>query len=178
MRLRAVRLVITILSLLIAVSCEQKTKAPQEVFDKPLGEALSTLGLNEEALSVPRLGGQQVSTPGRLMAVDSAMHAPLTMIPLSHRIAQVNQNIPPAEYVSQLLAIYGVRVEPPAPESFASRAASEVWNEITKASSAGKAAGKAPAEWDEDGPLYRSLRLLLIEEAVAQQAYRRAVTPP
>ncbi len=178
MRLRAVRLVITILSLLIAVSCEQKAKAPQEVFDKPLEEALSSLGLNEEALSVPRLGNQQVSTPGRLMAVDSAMHAPLTMIQLSHRIAQVNRDLPPAEYVSQSLALYGVRVESPAPDFFAPRKASEVWDELSKASLGGKVAGKAPAEWDEDSPFYRALCLLLFEEAVAQQAYRKAVTPP
>src|SRR3989344_5593099 len=151
----------------------QKTERSHEPFDKALTEALGNIGLTREYLALPKLG-QPYSTPGRLTGVDVAMSDPVSMVTLSRRLSQIDAYAPPSVKIAQLLTLHGLKLKVPPPHPFVPSTANDVWNEMLKASVKNENVGKAPAEWDKDEPLYRALRLLLYEEAMAQQTYRQA----
>lgn len=174
MKLLTIAQLLLLVCVLGSSACSaQKTELSHEPFDKALTEALGSIGLTREYLALPKLE-QPYSTPGRLTSVDVAMSDPVSMVTLSRRLSQIDADAPPSVKIAQLLTLYGLKLKPPPPHPFVPRAANDVWNEMLKASVKSENTGKAPAEWDKDEPLYRALRLLLYEQAMAQQAYRQA----
>jgi len=163
------------LSVCLAVSaCNRETGSPNaETFERPLKSALAAVGLNEQALSQPKLDFAY-STTGRLRAVDVAMETPAGMIPLSRRMTRPEPGASAAAYISLLLASYDVQVPVPGDGAFALRPAREVWAEMAEAAARPGTVGRPPSEWDRDTPLFRALRVLLFEEAAARRAYRAA----
>ena len=99
-----------VLGLVCLVGCDGGGKEPRPAFEGAVGQALQTLGLGPDALSVPKLG-RPYSMPGRLAVVDQAMRRPLGMVALSGGLADVN----PAQggraaYVQALLGELGIEV--------------------------------------------------------------------
>ena len=161
-----------VLGLLSASGCGRRNETPQEKVDTSVRQALEAVGMNRDALSLPKLGGRQVSLPGRLPAVDRALSDPLSMIELSRGLLQVDPAAPPSLYLAALLRRYGMTV--PAPSGkFAVPTAAQAWAELAKSARHTRLSNKAPSVWDQNTALFRALRLILLEAGVAEQAYQR-----
>ena len=171
------------LGLLSVTACNQKPEISVEPYKQGIKQALNAVGLEEDALSVPKLGGRQIALPGRLGIVDSAMHDPLSMIVLSRKLSQTNPATSPAAYFSQQLGLYGLTIQPPVSDELALPTARELWGQLVRFSSKGdKPTKKMPEEWnhldDPNAPLFRALRQLLYAEIKAEEAYRAAGFQP
>ncbi|HEB86924.1 MAG TPA: hypothetical protein ENI68_07925, partial [Gammaproteobacteria bacterium] len=107
-RVSAIRDGMVVLGLLVCLgACTRQPETPQALADSVVEEALQTLGLTTESLSLPRLG-RPYSTPGRLAVVDEAMQHPTSMIGLSRRLAEANPLAATrADYLAALLAELG-----------------------------------------------------------------------
>ena len=150
-----------------------QTETPQEPFESSLTEALTALHLTGEYLALPKTG-RPYSVPGRLAGVDMAMGNPLSMVARSREFSRIDPDAPPSIRTAQILALHGLKIESPPLHRFASPDAKDVWDEMLKASMKNGNAGKPPTEWDREEPLFRALRFLLYEAAIAQHAYRKA----
>ncbi|HEB86986.1 MAG TPA: hypothetical protein ENI68_08240, partial [Gammaproteobacteria bacterium] len=97
-----------ILGLLVCLgACTRQPETPQAQADAAVAEAIQTLGLTAESLSLPRLG-RPYSTPGRLAVVDKAMQHPTGMVGLSRRLADADPFASTrANYLAVLLAELG-----------------------------------------------------------------------
>lgn len=163
--------------LCISACTPQKPEPPSEPVNKPLAEALGAIGLTKGYLTLPKLG-RPYSTAGRLASVDVAMSDPLSMVALSRTLSRIDIGAPSSVKLAQLFATYGLELNPLPPHLFVPRSAADVWNEMRKASIKNEDAGMPPLEWDKDEPLFRAIRVLLYEEAVAEQAYHKAIGNP
>ena len=144
-----------VLGLVCLVGCDGGGKEPRPAFEGAVGGALRTLGLEPDALSVPKLG-RPYSTPGRLAVVDQAMRHPLGMVELSGGLAGVN----PAQggraaYVQALLGELGIEV------SEGAAAPAGVPEDV-------------PAPPIVDAALAEKVRRLLAAMAAAGEDFRRA----
>lgn len=163
-----------LLALSSLAACNSSHPAASSRVDAALDDALASIHLNKESLTVPKLGGMKIAPDGRLAAVDSAMNDPVSLIDLSRRLTQLDPGLAPSSSIGQLLAAYQLGVKPPV-IAFLPTAA-DVWSQLSPTKTENPL--QPPSELSGNEPIYRALRLLLYEEGLAHQEYLKAGGDP
>ncbi len=158
---------LAVTGILTITACDRSPRSPQQHMLPAVREALQVIGLSEQDLTLPKLNGVQISQPGRLAAVDTALRQPLAMIKLAQRLAAEPDALPSA-YIARLLAEMELHVNvlPPV--------AAEIQGEMDDGSVWAQLDSNIPARWGRDDPFFQALRQLLYGAVTAQQAYRTA----
>jgi hypothetical protein len=158
--------------LLSAISCSENPAPGAGSYEQGIKQALERIGLDESALSVPKLGAIQVATPGRLDAVDAAMMHPLSTISLARRLSQAGPADSPATAFPRLLGHYGVAVASPTAADPAPPEARALRERLQRLAPRNAGNLKLPDQWSQDTPLFLALRRLLHAAITAEEAYR------
>jgi len=97
--------------LIAAVLCAQGSRAGDVAQRDPVLDALRVIGLDEAALSVPR-AQKPAWKAGRLAIVDGSMARPLSMRALSRRLLERTDTASMSDYLTGLLELGGIDIEP------------------------------------------------------------------
>ncbi|MEE8429244.1 MAG: hypothetical protein V3S33_07065 [Gammaproteobacteria bacterium] len=173
MRRLLVLLTLAVTGVLTIAACDPNPRSPQQHMLPAVREALQVIGLSEPDLTLPKLGGMQVSEPGRLTAVDTALRQPLAMIELAQRVAVAPDTLASA-YIARLLAEMELHVQSELPRFVLPPDAAEIQDSADYNSEWAQLSSGMPAQWDRHDPFFRALRQLLYGAVKAQQAYRNA----